>query len=166
LNVFQLKKKNKSDNLPISEQYELCHYDTSNNLPTGRIKTYFVNNEIIFTTDKGIYKFDDKKEKFYKTDDYGKLFGKEKENPIYDLLIRKNGMFSRRLSSIMTASMYELSDSIVLFGTSTNGLFIYNTKIDTRRLDYYNTSIREVICGQDSLLFFGTNYKIQNDSIK
>ncbi len=185
--VFQLKKKNKSDNLPISEQYELCHYDTSNNLPTGRIKTYFVNNEIIFTTDKGIYKFDDKKEKFYKTDDYGKLFGKEKENPIYDLLIRKNGdiiadgnsilrkqkdnsyitdrMFSRRLSSIMTASMYELSDSIVLFGTSTNGLFIYNTKIDTRRLDYYNTSIREVICGQDSLLFFGTNYKIQNDSI-
>ncbi len=185
--VFQLKKKNKSDKLPISEQYELCHYDTSNNLPTGRIKTYYVNDEMIFTTNKGIYKFDNKKEKFYKTDDYGKLFGKEKENPIYNLLIRKNGdiiadgasilikqkdnsyitdrMFSRRISSLMVASMSELSDSIILFGTSTKGLCIYNTKKINKTPKFYNTSIRKVICGQDSLLFFGTNYNIKNESI-
>ncbi len=185
--IYRLKHKQNYENLDIAEQYEILHYDTTNGLPSNNSNlTYFINDEIIFTTEKGILKFDDKKERFYHTDDYGKCFGEKIKKELSTLFIRKNGdiiadgrtilkkqknnsyiadtTFAMRLPEMLLSSFLEMSDSIVLFG-SVDGLFIYNSKKKLEKQKSYNTLIREVKCGEDSILFFGTNYNVYNDSI-
>ena len=180
--VFYLKKKTNVKNLPISEQYELCHYDETNGLPSIRLNSvYEIDNQIFFSTRKGFYEFDKAKEMFFASEKLnyfktaintvvkmkngslwidGRKILKKQNNGNYLL----DTTFSKRLPIMLMTSMYEMNDDVFLFG-AVDGLYAYDRRNDNRNIVNYKALVRKVICGKDSILFNGTNYKTENDSV-
>ena len=189
INGVYLIKKNDKNNFDFSspDNYEIIHYDTLSNLPSLQpTRVYQINNELYFATYQGLYQFNEKEQKFYSSSYFGPIFG-ERGNNISDLLFEKNGdiwadglnilklqkdgtyfldsIFSKRLPNMSISSMYQLNNNIILIG-SAEGLFSYNKKADKRNFTDFNSYIRKVTINEDSVIFFGTNYSIQNDSIR
>ncbi len=126
------------------------HYTNKNGLESSfNVNVTRWNNEIVFTTNTGIYRFDQNKNRFIphtrlnavldpskntrklmqagkktwfvQDDEAGYFFTDEKKPELHkDLFLNLKGSFNRGLESIVT-----LTDNNVLFGT-TNGLFLYS----------------------------------------
>ena len=126
------------------------HYTNKNGLLSSfNVNVTRWNNEIVFTTNTGIYRFDAKQNKFMlhkklntildpekntrkliqsgnktwfvQDDEAGYFYTTEKKPELHkDLFLNMKGSFNRGMESIIT-----LSGSNVLFGT-TNGLFLYS----------------------------------------
>lgn len=93
LNGVYLIKKNEKNNFDFSspDNYEIIHYDTIAGLPSLQpTRVYKINNEMVFATYQGLYKFNEKEQQFYNTNDFGTLFGDQAQN-VGDLLLEKNG---------------------------------------------------------------------------
>ncbi|MDV6169654.1 triple tyrosine motif-containing protein [Flavobacterium sp. DG1-102-2] len=125
------------------------HYTNKNGLESAfNVNVTRWNNDIVFTTNTGIYRFDIKKNRFVthsklnsildpskntrklmqagnktwfvQDDEAGYFFTAEKKPELHkDLFLNLKGSFNRGMESIVT-----ISGSNVLFGT-TNGLFLY-----------------------------------------
>lgn len=188
INGIYLIRKNERDNFDFSnvDNYEVFHYDTTQGVPTDIIYVYKINNEIVFATQTGFYRFNEAEQKFVSTNDFGTLFGDEKQ-PVSDLVFEDNGniwvdgdiilkpksdgtylidsTFAKRLPEMAISSTYQLNDSIMLLG-SINGLFSYNKNTTINDSSIYNAFVRKVVINSDSIIFNGTNYLLQADSVR
>lgn len=148
------------------------HFTNKNGLESSfNVNVTRWNNEIVFTTNTGIYTFSQKQNKFVphkklntildptkntrklmqsgnktwfvQDDEAGYFYTAEKHPEVHkDLFLNLKGNFNRGMESIVT-----LSGNNVLFGT-TNGLFLYNIAPPSKNPDI-NTRITKVTYSRD-----------------
>jgi serine phosphatase RsbU (regulator of sigma subunit)/ligand-binding sensor domain-containing protein len=169
-------------------------YDTTSGLPViHSTSVHNYNNKIVVTTQKGIYRFNNKTNRFvpdssfnerynnpeliisdFDSDAEGNAWFRVAENNLFKIerLIKKeDGSFSledkpyKVFPKIQTEKIYFDDDDIIWFGIS-NKLYSYNLNYEKNYEKKYNTLIRKVTIGRDSIIFNGTNYSINKNGEK
>lgn len=151
------------------------HYTNKNGLQSSfNVNVTRWNNEIVFTTNTGVYRFDKKKNRFVahtklnsildpmkntrkliqstdktwfvQDDEAGYFYTGTKKNELHkDLFLNLKGSFNRGMESITI-----LSGKHVLFGT-TNGLFLYTIATPGSSAGV-NTAITQISYSQDQVM--------------
>jgi serine phosphatase RsbU (regulator of sigma subunit) len=163
----------------------ITKYTTDDGLPSmDRIFVYLLDNEVCFATSKGIYHFNEEVNNFLpdstfgarfadgsveifrmKTDKDGDLWmSYDKDNRWYETFVSwKEGRYIEnnlpffRLPNKSTDAIFCDEDGIVWLGKSTE-LYRFDKKfVKEYEIPFY-TLIRQVILGEDSVVFYGTNY--------
>ncbi len=173
--------------------YNITHYDTSTGLPT--LETIFIynfDNNLLFATPKGSYRFNNKTNTFY-TDtifyngfidssgvfrcsksakgDYYMAVADDKSHWIEKFILNKNDRYSKEivpfksLPNLTTDAIYcdPDNENISWFGIYYE-LYCYNNNFKKNYYEKYYTLIRKVTLGEDSIVFYGTNYTIDKDT--
>jgi signal transduction histidine kinase/ligand-binding sensor domain-containing protein len=155
-------------------------YDTNEGLPFnfGNRLTH-VQNEVLVTSQKGIYRFNAAEDKF-EEDAINRLFGEEDRwffylaededgNLWFDSDQGKGMLFKNkegyalgesRLNRISVSSEndeagYPDGQGVMWFGTA-DAVFRYDSKLERSKSPAFNVLIRKVIVGEDSLIFNGS----------
>jgi signal transduction histidine kinase len=154
---------------------QIERFGFENDLPPGGCYVKYVAGDVIFLASDGSYKYDSPDNSFKKDDvtnvvqeKSGNIwvnFGKEtallKPGPEGKYRIDKTAY--QRLSNYVIVQIYPEENGIVWFGTNEN-LIRYDSKIAKNYSADYNALIRNVIIGEDSLLFGGFE-KLGNGSL-
>lgn len=173
----------------------LKYYDKNSGLPGMEDnQVYFINNKLITTTKNGFYFYDEVNDRFNPYQPFNKLlsdkaigifrisedhqgnvwlnardnkyewiecFKKEGDSYLSETLSFKR-LYNLPVNSIQ--AFYHEKNGMTWIGTS-KGLYSYNGKEKSSYNQEFNTLIRKVTVGEDSILFSGTNYSMTNDSI-
>lgn len=151
------------------------------------IELYEYDDRIVFATRNGIYRFIEDEKRFELDESFGQRFGdgstgvfrfvKDKDllwisgnegNPVGYLRKNEAGEYVfinapfRRMPQRSTPAILPDKDSIVWFGNA-NDLFSFNRKIPRDYNTIYQTLVRRITIGQDSLLFSGTYFRKVNN---
>ncbi|PLX17381.1 MAG: hypothetical protein C0597_07055 [Marinilabiliales bacterium] len=151
-------------------------------------KVYFLNNQIICATKKGVYYFNVKNERFEKYEGFGEKYFKnddeirvisiKNENEIWIVSIDKQtgfeyiekisisqdriiSVYNIPFKRLLKKSFYEIafdSEDDVWIATS-DAIYNYKEKLNEDFSKYYASLIRKVQLGIDSVVFWGTYYK-------
>ncbi|RLD57566.1 MAG: hypothetical protein DRJ01_13725, partial [Bacteroidetes bacterium] len=181
-------------NFNSNNEYNITHYDTSNGLASLQsVYMYNYDNNLLFLSSKGIYRFNKETNNFYpdtifyngevnnsaffrcsKHENGSYFFAVSNINNHWIEKLRKNekGKYSKEvipfrcLPNLTTDAIYCDPDNknITWFGIS-NQLYSYNSNVYKNYNKKYYTLLRKVVIGEDSVIFSGTNYTINNDSI-
>ncbi|MCP4614592.1 MAG: PAS domain-containing protein [Planctomycetes bacterium] len=173
---------------PDLYDFEITRYDTDHGLPQRDFNfAYFVNDEIVVATKKGIYKavrddssLDDSSYKFMPEITYGKRFHEDSiaiqniyadnenkiwissDNGVYAAIRNQNGSYH-----LDTAPFKKMMGEIVSFFVeqsgqfwvcSVDGLFRYDSKKEKDYKSQYPALIRKVTIGNDNTIFNGTYF--------
>lgn len=176
---------------------DVINIKESYNLPKehGWIDVYPTKNGIIFSTQKGVYRFNHdslkfypdellginfennncwvypivedkdynlwlssgKYGEFYKSTAYGKFYSEKTE---YNL----NTAIFKNIADFTIEAIFPDENGVVWFG-SFDGLIRYDYILDYRQSVKYNTLIRRIIIGEDSVLYNGVNNNFFNKVI-
>ena len=175
-----------------TQSYSHTKFNTSSGLPEGSVELEDLEGKILFFTSGGIYKIEG--EKFIPDNSYGATFSdgshqihrvkldkqtgriwletyfsKKNKFEFGYLSKEKDGTYSWTTTPFLPYSdeiiqvIFHDGDGITWFGGAA-GLFRYdaNQEVNTNRI--YNTIIRKVTIGKDSMLFNGTFYDSLNTS--
>ena len=160
-------------------------YDTSHGLPPGEVHVFWIAGHVMFATDKGIYRFDEKNKIFIPDDTLGSEFANGSNN-VFRLAEDKNKNIwihskKRNIQAIPQAdgsyvlskkpflrippaqvnAIYPDPDGNTIWFAGNDGLIRYDTTIK-KNYDYdFSTLIRKVVIN-GNLAFDG--YKTENDS--
>ena len=182
--VFRIKRNSPEDFfMAAPDDYEVAHYGTAHGLKGVKdIMVYNIDDELIFTTPVGIYKYDHNKNHFFPCDKFGKIFSdgkfgvyrfvQNREGNIWVdgtgiLYKQSNGTYLfdtvifKRVSQMRLSAIYPEKNFWYAGGPA--GLLKYDKQIDYISPQGFNTIIRQVTINNDSLVFYGTNF-IKNDS--
>jgi len=167
------------------------HYDLSSGLPSLKdINIYQFDGRLLFATEKGLYRYDELNDSFIPDTTLGTQFADgslgvfrflEDEdgncwiNPfnsesewIERIIKQDNRKYYRdpipfkRLPLMSVQTFYSDYDHITWIGGS-EGIFSFNDSLYINYQQAYNTLIRMVIIGDDSVVFNGTNYIVSDD---
>ncbi len=169
------------------EDPKVFRYDTVHGLPEGDIYVELVNEKPLFATAKGLYTFLPDQERFEPDTSFGAEFA-DGSRDIYKLLqdpekniwmvtyfpsteeyetgflrLMKNGNYEwikepfLSFSKEVIHALYHDKDGITWMG-GPEGLFRFDPSMDKDYEQEYNTLIRKVTLGQDSIIFHGTYY--------
>lgn len=182
--VFRIKR-NSQENIfnAATDEYEVTHYTTAHGFKGIKdIMVYKIDNEVIFTSPDGIFKYDQDKNYFLPYNKFGKIFGEGKlgayrfiQNNKGDIwqdskgiLYKQNNgtyffdtIFSKRIPYTQLSGIYP--DKDLWYGGGSDGLLRYDKQNDYNYEEEFNTIIRKVRIKNDSVIFYGT-YFYQNDS--
>ncbi|MCK5822546.1 MAG: PAS domain S-box protein [Bacteroidales bacterium] len=169
----------------LNDKIEITHYDTSNSLKSVReIKIFNFNKRLIFTTDRGVYRFNYKTNTFYQDELFFNIktlktqrinsFAEDIKGNVWvngDLvLIKQDNKFIidtipfKRISQNGLGAIFIDKNNFVWAG-GTEGLYKYSqTKIKNYQKPYY-TLIRK-ITSCDSVIFYGTNFSESKNNKK
>lgn len=170
------------------------YYNTKFGLPANNsIKIKKFQHSFIFITEKGIYKYNEKNDKFvpdttlgadfattgvlrFEEDETGNCWlnnwnvGSQWSEVIYkqpDGSYIRDSIPFKRLPPMNVYNIKPLNNGITWF-CSSEGLFSYNMHVKKKYNQNFNVLIRKVSLGEDSVIFWGTNYltnDIQIDSL-
>ncbi len=170
--IYRLKFKIKNDKIDY-KTYSVKRFRSSSGLPKGEINVYNIANHIIFATRKGIYKFDEKSERFVPDDTLGKEFcdgsrnvfrlAEDKKGNIWIYSEREyfkaeplgNGKYKiiskpfKAFPRVQTNVIYPDGD-IIWFGTN-EGLIRYDTTVKKDYNKSFNTLITRMASGEEEL---------------
>ncbi|MDX2304419.1 MAG: two-component regulator propeller domain-containing protein [Microscillaceae bacterium] len=179
---------------PQGNPLAIQRYDTKHGLPSLRdIRVYYFNQKLLFATQKGLYLFDPKQEKFSANDLLGRQFA-DGSRGLYRLALDANHSIwaadvsnhahpigvalqdsensyhwtdvpLRRLPDFSKPVIYPDQNGIVWIGGS-EGLYRYDSDQNHyafQKLKYYNL-IRKVTLNEDSLVFLGSHFKLTHTS--
>ncbi|MCK4699360.1 MAG: SpoIIE family protein phosphatase, partial [Bacteroidales bacterium] len=166
---------------------KVFRYDTTHGLPEGDIYVELVNEKPLFATTKGLYTFLPDQERFEPDTLFGAEFA-DGSRDIYKLLqdpekniwmvtyfpateefetgflqLTKNGNYEwikepfLSFSKEVIHALHHDKDGITWMG-GPEGLFRFDPDMEKDYEQEYNTLIRKVTLGQDSIIFFGTYY--------
>ncbi len=161
-------------------------YSVENGLPSmDRIFIYRFEKKIHFATSKGLYSFNEETNRFFPDSTFGVRFvdgsvevfrmsmdkdgdlwmSYDKDNRWYETFVSwKDGKYVEtnlpfyRLPNKSTDAIYCDEDGIVWLGKSTE-LYKFNKKYTKDYQIPFHALIRKVILGEDSVVFYGTNYR-------
>ncbi|TVR72593.1 MAG: hypothetical protein EA408_06545 [Marinilabiliales bacterium] len=169
------------------------YYTTDDGLPEllRNINIAEYGGELLFTTTKGIFRFDGTEDIFYPDERFAEIPGRP-ESGVYHMVKDKEGLLwisaydeherwisvlrmsedgkyipddapFRPLPPIWCDAIYPDEDSIVWVAIS-NTIYSYNKNIIRDYRQPFNTLIRRVTLSQiDSVIFDGTNYRLAED---
>ncbi|MBI5218260.1 MAG: SpoIIE family protein phosphatase [Bacteroidia bacterium] len=166
-------------------KYTLCRYDTSDGLPQMDFDyPFFINNELIVGTQKGVYKVvaasGKKSVKFIPEETFGKILNARQtdvkqidmdamnriwinsyKNGVFFLTKEKNGGYSLYDKIFRkTGYVYRFFiDSDITWICTNHSLIKYNSKIDETPQTNFLCLIRKISIGKDSTLFWGISNK-------
>ncbi len=162
----------------VKEDYEIMHFDTVHGLKgVSRIRVYIVDNELIFTTPDGIFKYDKDKNRFLPDDEFGKIFCESgnranqiTQNNNGDLWIDNLGvLYKQNDGTYLFDSIFAkripidikgcYPDGNCWYAGGANGLLRYDKQNDYNYNQGYSTIIRQISINNDSIIFYGTNFK-------
>ena len=177
----------------VKENPKVFRYDTTHGLPEGDIYVELVNEKPLFATAKGLYTFFPDRERFEPDTSFGNEFA-DGSRDIYKLLqdpekniwmvtyipateeyetgflrLMKNGNYEwikepfLSFSKEVIHALHHDKDGITWMG-GPEGLFRFDPYIEKDYEQEYNTLIRKVTLGHDSIIFFGTYY--DNNSLQ
>jgi len=174
-----------------TNEYEVTHFTTEHGFKGIKdIMVYKIDNEVIFTSPDGIFKYDTDQNYFFPYNKFGKIFGEGKlgayrfiQNHKGDIwqdskgiLYKQNNgtyffdtIFSKRIPYAELSGIYP--DKNLWYGGGSDGLLRYDKQNDYNYEEEFNTIIRKVRIKNDSVVFYGTyfheNYSsdIYNSSI-
>lgn len=176
--------KIKYDRTAPGSSYEVSRYDSLNGLPAGDIYPALVNNNMLFGTSGGIYKYDEPDNVFIPDTTFGAEFGSKareihristdhagnlwlvtykdetKEYETGYMRLMENGQYEWVREPFLSFSkgvihgLYHDPDGISWFG-GPDGLFRYDSKVQKDYKQDYYALIRRVIIGGDSIAFNG-----------
>lgn len=164
-------------------------YDQRNGFPSNNLINVFrIRNELLFTSEEGIFKYDAPSDRFVKDPFFSKMFGEGAQlwsiqedamENIYFLgsgsigVLKKNKLDQYELETSAFAKIRKylnddlvnisvLKNNEVLFGAK-DGFIHYNPKMTRSEQSQFHTLIRNVTTRheKDSVLFFG-NYVVQD----
>lgn len=169
------------------------HFDTSNGLPGGRLNIFWVLNDVIFATPKGLYRYkksnnnSSSSKYFYPDYTFGKMFADGSRNVFYMYedasgnvwmnskdengvsMKKHDGIYhweSVRLKRIPKAAIWAIyndNNNLTWWG-GPEGLVLYNSNIFKNYKVKYPVFIRNVYVNSNKLIF-GGNYKDENGNI-
>ncbi len=188
-----LKGLIKIENSDFSNKTIIYNEPNKNGLPETikNIRLYKVEDEILFTTAMGIYRFDYTNETFYPDTSFGKKYA-DRSTAIQNFEVDKNGKYWINCSNltkekkgwIETVSKqndgsYKI-DTIqykrfpkvnindfyhdidnITWISTVDGLYSYNNSYQKNYHIKYNALIRKVVIGEDSTIFHGSFYTIK-----
>lgn len=164
-------------------------YDISKGIPSnGYANVFSIEDTLSFQTDKGWCYYDKVADQFHMDTTYQALLKKWKVDYLVPnqgghLQMMRNGknsfdflgfafldqgeakadtFFRKRLPQAILTTYTDVDEAIWL-GTS-RGLFRYLPQSKTNLITPHSVYIRQVVVGEDSLLFKGTNYELRADS--
>ncbi|MCK4663132.1 MAG: SpoIIE family protein phosphatase [Bacteroidales bacterium] len=177
--IIKLSEKNNS----IKPKYLITRYDTSSGFPkTKYSRVYNYKDDLLFTMDNCIYKFDKSQNSFIPDTSLGKRFtdgsigiyrfiedqkgncwiGANFNKPYTEVLLKQeNNIYKslslpfKRIPYMEVQAIYPEPNGIVWIG-GIEGLFSYNIN---NKINYnleYNTLIRKVTIKNDSVIFLGS----------
>ena len=172
----------------IQRDIKIFRYNKEHGLPEGDFIVLKENNgKPLFGTDKGLFRFNEKEERFYldtiileksnrlwgihrlNTDSKGNLWMVNYKGSDFEVGLAKhlndsnvfwNSIPFVEVSKGIIHSIYHDESGIVWLG-GVDGLYRFDSNVEKDYTIPYNTLVRKVIIGEDSLIFKGTNY---NDS--
>ena len=172
----------------ITPEGKITSYSTNDGLPVmNDIYVTNINNNIIFATVEGFYKFDNTTHKFIKDDQFGNGINENKSTIISVFagfnnqiwvnnnnrvmkLIKHYAEYNidtipfRRIPQMSVQVIYSEPDGLTWIGGS-EGLFCYDNFFKRKYNIPYNTLVRKVsINTNDSVIFNGTYYQYLKDS--
>ncbi len=182
--VFRLKLNSPGNFFNAkTDEYEVSHYTTAHGFKGIKdIMVYKIDNELIFTSPDGIYKYDQDKNHFLPYDKFGKIFQEGKLATYrfiqnnkgniwvddYGILYKQNNatyffdtIFSKRIPFIQLSGIYP--DKNLWYAGGSDGVFRYDKQNDYNYEQKFNTIIRKVTIKNDSVVFYGTYFQ-ENDS--
>jgi hypothetical protein len=162
-------------------KYQVVHYTTDDGLPTNEYNSVeIIDNKIIITTRKGIYQLVNEKGKtlFRQSDQFGSKFSTDSASiaqilPLGTKFIANgetervgfltpndkenewDNRFSKRFPSVYRVFEF---DKLLHIYTS-NGLFVYDLKLEKNYKKSFQTLIRKISIKNDSMVFDG-NFKL------
>lgn len=160
------------------------HYGAENGFPTNLLINVFkIRNELLFTSESGIYKYDEKKDAFIPDELFSTMLGKNiqiwymQEDALGNIyfigrehigVLRKNSMGEYELEADAFAKIRKflnddlenitiLKNNQVIFGAK-DGFIHYDPNLHVERKPVFKTLIRRVATTNngDSTLFFGS----------
>jgi len=176
--------KIKFNEIAPGSSYQVTRYDSLNGLPAGDIYPALVNNNMLFGTSGGIYKYDEPDNVFIPDTTFGAEFGSKareihristdhagnlwlvtykdetKEYETGYMRLMENGQYEWVREPFLSFSkgvihgLYHDPDGISWFG-GPDGLFRYDSKVQKDYKQDYYALIRRVIIKGDSLTFNG-----------
>ncbi|MBI9067363.1 MAG: PAS domain-containing protein [Salinivirgaceae bacterium] len=159
-----------------SSYYTNKIYTQSDGLAIERdIRLLNLNNEIYFSSDKGLFQFDPIKDKFIPDTKFYNQFTIKPNNPIkynFDsinkhwingkyIVTESNGVFSldslllKRLPPFIVEQQYIEKNGTIWIGTS-DGLFHFNQYSNYPKTSNFKVIIRKVATKKDSVIYWGT----------
>ncbi|NOZ46704.1 MAG: SpoIIE family protein phosphatase [Chlorobi bacterium] len=167
------------------------HYTENDGLnSTKDVQIYNFDNRMFFTTQNGLYKFNYSLNKFEPDTFFGGSFANGSKG-IYRLnkdakgnfwaVVNKhtkywiekielkdknyivNAVQFKRLPNMSFQTIYNESDSITWIGGS-EGLYSFNNNISVNYKQPFHALIRKVLIDEDSVLFSGTNYALNDNN--
>jgi signal transduction histidine kinase/DNA-binding response OmpR family regulator len=179
--VYRLDWSDDNVNKTFDKNYTLAHYDTSDGLPEISYNAAFrANDEIYFSTQAGIYRFDEKDQKFkpdrklmeqinitntaYGLENWIResaiegmwiSIGSNVDNNVYkyEKGVAKEVIPSKRFSDFGVYDIYELND--IVFFSGIKGSIGYNQQVNKNYNITFHVNLRRVSTKNDSLLFGG-----------
>jgi len=174
------------------EDQSVKSYTEENGLPNIKdIKVYQINDQIVAATKKGVYSYNTESDKFEKFTGFGekylnsrdeiKFIDKINENEFWIVLVDSNtgieyieklSVSQDRIITISNVPFKRLVNNSFykVFSDGDNGdwiatsdaIYNYQEKLNEDFTRYYNSLIRRVQMGFDSVVFYGTFYQDTN----
>jgi serine phosphatase RsbU (regulator of sigma subunit)/ligand-binding sensor domain-containing protein len=170
------------------------HFDSNSGFPSLKdLQVYNYNNNILLATQTGLYKYHKDSESFIPDSSFDKRFidgsrgiyrfsedangnhwmacNKQNKYWIEFTGFEEDGNYSidtlpfMRLPNRQIEIIYNDVDGITWFGIS-NKLFSYKPNITKSYQQPFKTLIRKITLGEDSVIFFGTNFTSDNNGKK
>ncbi|MCK4662739.1 MAG: PAS domain-containing protein [Bacteroidales bacterium] len=177
-NTDEYYDNNKINKPVFDENVSIQSFDTTNGFPlVKQTQIYNYNNELIFATNKGIYRFDENTSKFFPDNTFGngyslKSISKlciDKNNNVWingkevyifqeDSSYIKLDIPFKRLPETIVESIYAEDNGITWIG-SAEGLFRFDINYYKNYNIPFYTLIRKISIGKDSIIFYGSNIK-------
>jgi len=156
----------------------ITQYDTSNEVPYGAVRVFMAVNRVMFGTDKGLYRFDEKRNVFLpdKTlgvefadgsrnvwriaEDKNKNIWFSSENRNFQAIVEPEGIFSLnkkpffRIPEVQVNTIYPDADGNTIWFCANDGLIRYDTTIGKKYGHDFSTLIRKVVVN-GTLVFDG-----------
>ncbi|MFH2142322.1 MAG: two-component regulator propeller domain-containing protein [Bacteroidota bacterium] len=174
---------------------EITKFGTESGLPSLNSNfVYNFDNKLFFATLFGIWRFKDKENKFYPDSTFGPSYVNSDEKAIHFVSRDQYGNYWLSLSNndpkrwmeiispydnrtyiindipfkplpnLVIEVIYEDIEGYVWIGNS-SGMYCYDRNFNRSYSDDYHALIRKVTVGEDSVIFFGTYYSINDDSM-
>jgi signal transduction histidine kinase/DNA-binding response OmpR family regulator len=159
------------------EQPPLTRYDSTHGLPDDAINVYLGADHVIFATEKGIFRFDEKRQYFYPDYTLGKKFAGGKDSPNvflvkedrtgtfwfhsrlrnFQAIPKGNGSYKINATPFLRVPPTQVNDLFIEGGiawfASNDGLIRYDAAVKKNYHQEYPVLIRKVIVNGETLFF-------------
>ncbi len=179
--VYRINVTPKSDEKIFLEK-TLSKYDTLKGFESNlQLKAYNIDNKIFFTTQEGLFKYDNKTDSILKATEFGEKLNKNANSCFYQISDKYYFVSSRRIFKFIKTDTgfkeidtsrfkiisgrkinYVTADSSDnVFAAGFDGIYYFNANKTNKYSEKYPIYIRKVAINLDSVVFFGnyTDYK-------